>query len=203
MNAVAPMAAGGPAKTANVESEAVIIGALMIDNRAIDRVADKLAAEDFSEALYGRVYSAIVREASLGRAANPVTLKPYLADDPALQEIGGVGYLAQLTANTTALLMLGTCVDQVIMMARRRRMIESLTLPQSNNRHRHGEDDDLRALSRLFFAAYPTNCRRTSSYVSTRIAPSLSKRAGQVMSVRSKQLFIMSSFRPCLSASRA
>lgn len=125
MTAATPISTGA-AQMANVESEAAIIGALMMDNRAIDRVADKLAPDDFSEALYGRIFSAIVREASLGRAANPVTLKPYLADDPALQELGGVGYLAQLTASSAALLMLGTCVDQVIAMARRRRMMASL-----------------------------------------------------------------------------
>ncbi|WP_375194665.1 replicative DNA helicase [Sphingobium sp.] len=111
----------------NVESEAAIIGALMMENKLIDRVADRLSAEDFSEALFGRIYSVIVREASLGRAANPVTLKPYLDEDPALQELGGVGYLAQLTGNGLAMLALETSVQQVIDMARRRKLIDGLT----------------------------------------------------------------------------
>lgn len=111
----------------NVESEATILGALMIDNRLIDRVADRLSADDFSEQLFGRVFSAIVHEASQGRSANPVTLKPYLHDDPALNELGGVGYLAQLTASTSAIVMLETCVEQVIDMAKRRKLIDGLT----------------------------------------------------------------------------
>jgi replicative DNA helicase len=111
----------------NVDSEAMILGALMLENRLIDRVADKLRPADFSEALFGRVYSAIVREASLGRAANPVTLKPYLADDPALVELGGAGFLATLTASTGAVLMLDTCVNQVIDMSRRRMLVDGLT----------------------------------------------------------------------------
>ena len=111
----------------NVDSEAAILGALMMENKLIDRVADRLSADDFSEALFGRIYSAIVREAALGRAANPVTLKPYLIDDPALGELGGVGFLATLTANHAAVLMLDTCVQQVVDMARRRKLIDGLT----------------------------------------------------------------------------
>lgn len=116
-----------PAMMANVESEAAIIGALLIDNRTIDRTADRLSADDFSEALHGRIFSAIVREASLGRVANPVTLRPYMEEDPALKELGGLGYLAQLTASTAAVLMLETCVTQVIDLAKRRRLIEQLS----------------------------------------------------------------------------
>ncbi|TWD09799.1 MULTISPECIES: replicative DNA helicase [unclassified Sphingobium] len=127
MNAAASMPAIASNTLRNVESEAAIIGALLIDNRSIDRTADRLSPDDFSEALHGRIYSAIVREASLGRAANPVTLRPYLTDDPALKELGGVGYLVQLTASTAAVIMLDTCVGQVIDMAKRRRMIERLT----------------------------------------------------------------------------
>ena len=111
----------------NVESEAVILGALMIENKLIDRVADRLKPEDFSEALFGRVYSAIINQAALGRVANPVTLKPYLDEDPALKELGGVGYLAQLTGNSGALIALDTCVQQVSDMSKRRRLIDGLT----------------------------------------------------------------------------
>lgn len=111
----------------NVESEATILGALMIENKLIDRVADRLTAEHFSEELFGRIYTAIIREAALGRAANPVTLRPYLMDDPALQEIGGIGFLATLTGTTGAVIMLETCVAQVIDMANRRRLIDGLT----------------------------------------------------------------------------
>ena len=47
----------------NVDSEAAIVGALLMENKLIDRVADRLSADDFSEAMFGRIYSVIVREA--------------------------------------------------------------------------------------------------------------------------------------------
>lgn len=111
----------------NVDSEAAIVGALMMENKLIDRVADRLSPEDFSEALFGRIYSAIIREASLGRVANPVTLKPYLEDDPALKDVGGIGYLVTLTESGASIIALNTCVDQVIDMAKRRKLIDGLT----------------------------------------------------------------------------
>ncbi|PHQ62780.1 MAG: hypothetical protein COC10_09690 [Sphingobium sp.] len=126
MSAAFAAAATPSMLVANIESEAAILGALLIDNRAIDDVADKLKVEDFAEPLHGRIFAAIVREASFGRTVNPVTLRPYLNGDPALEEVGGLGYLAKLSASTAAVLMLQTCVDQVAAMAKRRRMIDAL-----------------------------------------------------------------------------
>lgn len=110
----------------NVDAEAVVLGALMQENRAIDRIADKLSAEDFFEPLHGRIFSAIVKEASLGREANPVTLQPYLRDDPALSELGGNLYLLKMTEQTGLVLGLDTCAAQIREMARRRRLVEGL-----------------------------------------------------------------------------
>lgn len=111
---------------ANSEAEAALLGALMVDNRHIDRAADKLRVEDFSEAVFGRIFSAIVAEYSRGRAANPVTLKPLLADDETLRSMGGTGYLAQLTGSGMGLLGVNGFIDQVATLAARRRLISGL-----------------------------------------------------------------------------
>lgn len=110
----------------NVESEAVILGALMIDNRWIDRAADKLDPDDFFEPVHGRIFSAIVKEAATGRRVTSVTLHPYLKDDAAFQQLGSLQYLAQLTANTAALIAVEGCIEQVRDMARRRRLTDGL-----------------------------------------------------------------------------
>jgi len=110
----------------NVEAEAVVIGALMVDNRWADRIADKLSADDFFEPLHGRIFAAIVREVSLGRSANAVTIMPYFSDDPAFADVGGGAYLVRLSETTAALLAVETCAEQIRDMARRRRLIEGL-----------------------------------------------------------------------------
>lgn len=89
----------------NPEIEAALLGGIMSNNAMIDYVADIVSAEDFASPVLGRIYSAIVHEASLGRAANPVTIKGYFEGDAELQEIGGLPFLARLTANDASMVM--------------------------------------------------------------------------------------------------
>lgn len=110
----------------SVEAEAALIGAIMVANNMIDTVADMVRQEDFFEPLHGRIYGAILREHSLGRAVNPVTLKVYLDDDPALKELGGAGYLAQLTGSGASVIGVRDFARQVCDFAQRRRLIEGL-----------------------------------------------------------------------------
>jgi replicative DNA helicase len=66
-----------PPPIANVEGEAGLLGAMMVANNLVDQIADTVCADDFFEPMHGRIFSAILKEHSFGRAANPVTLKPY------------------------------------------------------------------------------------------------------------------------------
>jgi replicative DNA helicase len=109
---------------ANVEAEASLCGALMQENRLIDQIADKLSAEDFSEALHGRIFQAILSEHSKGRAANVITLRPYFTDDPAMNDVGGIGYLAQLTGSGVAVIGAKDFARQIRELAQRRRLID-------------------------------------------------------------------------------
>ena len=60
----------------NVEAEAALLGALMIDNRLVEDIQLKLKPHHFFEPLHGRIYEAILRLTDSNRIANPVTLKP-------------------------------------------------------------------------------------------------------------------------------
>ena len=111
---------------ANTEAEAWLLGALMRLNPAIDAVADIVTEADFSEQLFGRIYAAIVREASLGKAANPVTLKGYFENDPALGELGGIGFLARLTGEVIPMKP-QDIARQLLDLSTRRRMRDGLT----------------------------------------------------------------------------
>jgi replicative DNA helicase len=93
-----------PALPHNIEAEAALLGAMMCDNRLIDQIADRLMPDHFFEPLHQRIYSAIVREQALGRSVTPVTLKPYFDGDPAMKEVGGPAYLAQLTGSGAAII---------------------------------------------------------------------------------------------------
>ena len=88
----------------NIEAEAALLGALMIDNRLAEDIQLKLRPEHFHEPIHGRVYEAILKLVDRNMVANPVTLRPMFESDEAMRSLGGPGYLAQLTGSGAALI---------------------------------------------------------------------------------------------------
>jgi replicative DNA helicase len=95
---------GPQALPQNVQAEAGLLGALMIDNRLVEDVQLKLRTEHFFEPLHGRIYEAILRMTDANRIANPVTLRPLFESDESIKEVGGPAYLAQLTGSGAAVI---------------------------------------------------------------------------------------------------
>jgi replicative DNA helicase len=93
-----------PALPQNIEAEAALLGALMIDNRLVEDVQLRLKAHHFFEPLHGRIYEAILRMTDKIMVANPVTLKPIFEADEPMREVGGPSYLAQLTGSGAAVI---------------------------------------------------------------------------------------------------
>jgi replicative DNA helicase len=88
----------------NIEAEAALLGALMIDNRLVEDVQLRLKPHHFFEPLHGRIYEAVLRMTDKNMVANPVTLKPMFDGDEAMKEVGGPSYLAQLTGSGAAVI---------------------------------------------------------------------------------------------------
>ena len=88
----------------NIEAEAALLGALMIDNRLVEDVQLRLKPHHFFEPLHGRIYEAVLRMTDKNMVANPVTLKPIFDADDAMKEVGGPAYLAQLTGSGAAVI---------------------------------------------------------------------------------------------------
>ncbi len=94
----------GPELPQNVEAEAALLGALMIDNRIAEDIQLKLKPVHFHEPVHGRIYEAVLKLLDKNMVANPVTLRPLFEADEAMRVLGGPAYLAQLTSNGAALL---------------------------------------------------------------------------------------------------
>ena len=107
----------------NLEAETALLGALMIDNRLVEDVVTRLKPDHFADALHGRIYAAILTLSAKGMAATPVTLKPLFEADPAIADLGGVGYLAMLTQNSAALLAARDFAGQIYDLALLRELI--------------------------------------------------------------------------------
>lgn len=123
---VAQSVPAAPTRLANIETEAALLGAMMIDPRVIDPAADRLRVEDFAEPVHGRIFDAVVREHALGNRPTPITLRPLLDGDPGIQALGGLGYLAQLTGSGAALIGYRHFIDQILDLATRRRLADAL-----------------------------------------------------------------------------
>ena len=99
--------AGGeqpPTLPRNVEAEAALLGAMMIDNRIVENVQLKLRPDHFFEPVHGRIYEAVLHMVDRNMVATPVTLRPLFEADVALAQLGGPAYLAQLTGSGAALI---------------------------------------------------------------------------------------------------
>ena len=93
-----------PSLPHNIEAEAALLGALMIDNRLVEDVQLKLRSDHYFEPLHGRIYDSILRMTDKNMVANPVTLRPMFEADEAMKEVGGPAYLAQLTGSGAAII---------------------------------------------------------------------------------------------------
>ena len=80
----------------NIQAEQALLGALLANNKAFDRVAEFLTPEHFADPIHGRIYQAIMRRVGRGELADAVTLKAEFEHSGILEEVGGAPYLAQL-----------------------------------------------------------------------------------------------------------
>lgn len=78
----------------NVEAEMAVLGAILVDNRAFERVAEFLRPEHFILPEHSRIFDACGRLIERGQIADPVTLKGWAEADGGIQ--GGQSYLGRL-----------------------------------------------------------------------------------------------------------
>jgi replicative DNA helicase len=115
--------AGTPSLPSNVEAEAALLGALMLDNRLVEDIGLKLKPHHFHEAVHGRIYDAILKLTDKNMVANPVTLRPMFEGDEAMKEVGGAGYLASLTGSGATLIAARDFATQIYDLALLRALI--------------------------------------------------------------------------------
>jgi replicative DNA helicase len=171
---------------ANADSEAALCGALMQENELIDQVADGLRPEDFSDQLFGRIFSAIVQERSHGRHANPVTLKRYFLDDPAMAEVGGTGFLAQLTAQPAVIVGAKDFAWEIRDLSQKRKLVEGLTEAIRAARMTEANVDEVAAMAEAALAGASDDkeaqCQSTAAQALGKLLKGLEERERGVFS---------------------
>jgi len=108
----------------NLEAEQALIGAILVNNDAADKVTGFLEPAHFFEAVHARIYEAASSLIRAGKLASPVTLKTYFERDETLVEIGGPAYLARLAAAATTIINAEEYARTIYELATRRRLID-------------------------------------------------------------------------------
>ena len=109
----------------NLAAEQALLGALLANNKAFERVGEYLAPEHFADPVHGRIFQAIKRRVEAGQLADAVTLRAEFEHSGLLDEVGGPAYLAQLLSAMVGVINAGE-YGQVIYDAWLRRQLVDL-----------------------------------------------------------------------------
>ncbi len=93
---------GGRVPPSDLDAEAAVLSAILLDSDAFDRVQEILLAQHFYADANRRIYEAVVDLNTSGRPVDIVSVAGYLRDKGRLQQVGGSPYLAQLSDATPA-----------------------------------------------------------------------------------------------------
>ncbi|MBQ8368146.1 MAG: replicative DNA helicase [Alphaproteobacteria bacterium] len=82
----------------NLEAEQAILAAVLMNNRALERVSEFLKPEHFFHPAHQEIYRLAERQFAAGIPFEIITAKNYLDQQGVLESVGGVDYLTQLSA---------------------------------------------------------------------------------------------------------
>jgi len=111
----------------SVEAEQSLLGALLLDNQAFDRVADLVTADDFYRDDHRRIWRHIARLIEATRPADVVTLLESIEASEDKDKTGGASYLAGLAQNTPSALNIRRYAELVRERAVQRRLAQVAT----------------------------------------------------------------------------
>ncbi|MGH8677779.1 MAG: replicative DNA helicase [Burkholderiales bacterium] len=84
----------------SVEAEQSVLGGLLLDNAAWDKIADLIGEADFYRADHRLIYSHINRLVEANRPADAITVSESLDSTKDLEAAGGLAYIGALAQNT-------------------------------------------------------------------------------------------------------
>ncbi len=107
----------------NVEAEQSLLGAILVNNAAYEKVGDYLRPEHFYDPVHARIYTAMATLLQRGQVADPKTLRGLFEHDPALEPVGGARYLGDLAASVLSVFNAGDYGRLIHELALRRQLI--------------------------------------------------------------------------------
>ncbi|MCU0953163.1 MAG: replicative DNA helicase [Hyphomicrobium sp.] len=142
----------------NIEAEQALLGAILVNNEALDRVTDFLEPVHFFDPLHASIYETATKLIQAGKPANPVTLKTFFENaEPIAPNLTVPQYLGRLAASATTVINAHDYGQTVYDLAIRRNLIvigEDLVNTAFDSPVDHSPDDQIADVeSRLYALA--------------------------------------------------
>ncbi|RMH31918.1 MAG: replicative DNA helicase [Nitrospirae bacterium] len=80
----------------NLEAEQSVLGAILLDNAALNRAMELLTEDDFYRTAHRSIFRAMVALSERNEAVDQITLTEYLRAQGELDHVGGATYIAEL-----------------------------------------------------------------------------------------------------------
>ncbi|MGE8942611.1 replicative DNA helicase [Leptospira interrogans] len=108
----------------NIEAEQALLGAILVNNESMDRVAGFLDAQHFYDPLHQQIYEVAGKIIQAGKQATPITLRTFFENaEPIDENLTVPQYLGRLAVNATTIINAADYGRTVYDLATRRSLI--------------------------------------------------------------------------------
>lgn len=80
----------------NLEAEQALIGAILANNKAFEKISEFLKPQHFADSIHSKVFDVMSKLILRGHIADVITLKNYFEQEGTLNDVGGSSYLLKL-----------------------------------------------------------------------------------------------------------
>jgi replicative DNA helicase len=154
-----------------IEAEQSILGALMYDNDAIDRIAD-LRSEHFFRYDHRLIFEEISRLILAGRTADIITVMERLAAAGKLEQIGGLAYLNTLVQNSPGSAGIRRWAEIVIERWKLRGILSAVSVIEGDVENRNGRTaSEIIASAQALLEPLADTSSREPAFINTYLTP--------------------------------
>lgn len=107
----------------NLEAEQAVLAAVLMNNRALEKVSDFLHSEHFTHPAHQEIYKLAEKQFAAGIPFDIITAKNYLTQQGVLDSVGGIEYLSELAGAGASVVNIESYAKIVYDNALRRQLI--------------------------------------------------------------------------------
>lgn len=109
----------------NIEAEQALVGAILLDNRAFERVVEIVEREDFYDPVHGLVFKMAGDFIAAGKVANPITLRSFFEHGEPANGVSVPEYIGRLAKSGTTVFSAADYARTIKDLSTRRKLISA------------------------------------------------------------------------------